>query len=483
MKSKSIVLFFVFIITGILAFLTVKIANRNIEKTYKNGYRTTFQLLSEIAYNYLKNEKELNEIEINNLKERGYNILKAQLKDSTASLPENIDGIWIFSDSSILKSTTRFVNLEDDILDFYNRELKGIVYGTLLNIENSSFYLVNISEGSYNVLLLSKKDYGKAEGIAKVLDSLVVSSDLLYFSILDENESPVVYSSIYEGFLPLEGEGSRIVATPAGNIFHIEEKRDQGSIIAGFSMVSLEKTIATNRLLLILAIFGFAVLTGFLLYDFTKFENFRMGKEREIRHLEEIGALSSGFSHELRNSLNTLSLLSKNIEGEQGEILKEEVKRMNVVMDSIKLLILSEIDKETVDIDNTIGEAISLVNNRNSSVKIKLETLSKLKIQANRPLLISAFTNIIKNAVEADADKISIIVRKTGNIIRILFVDNGKGIEKEKIGRVFEPFYSDKKQSGLGLYLARKIIEAHGGSIRLESGKETRVDILLPSKR
>ncbi len=482
MKSRFIILFFVFTITGILAFLTVKIANRNIEETYKDGYRTTFQLLSVLADNYLESEKELNRIEINNLKEKGYNILKRQLKDPAAPLDEDIDGIWIFNDS-LIKGITRYNELEDVILDFYNRELKDKIYGTLLNIENNPFYLVNISERGYNVLLLSKKGYGRAIGITKVLDSLVVSSNLLYFSILDENNSPVVYSSLYEGFLPIEGEGSHVIATPDGNIFQIEEKRNGGSIVAGFSMKPLERITTTNRFLLILAISGFAVLTGFLLYNFTKFENFRMDKEREIRHLEEIGALSSGFSHELRNSLNTLSLLSKNIEGEQGGILKEEVKRMNVVMDSIKLLILSEIDRKTVDIDNTIGEAISLVDNRNSSVKIKLETLSELKIQGNRPLLISAFSNIIKNAVEADANKITIMIRKVGNIIRILFVDNGKGIEREKISRVFEPFYSDKKQSGLGLYLARKIIEAHGGSIRLESGKETRVDILLPLKR
>lgn len=482
MRSRFIILFFVFIIIVILAFLTVKIANRNIEETYKNGYRTTFQLLSVIADDYLKSEKELNRIEIDNLKDKGHSILKGHLDDTGVFLDEDTDGIWIFSDS-LIKGMTRYNEMEDIILEFYSRELKGRNYGTLLNIENSSFYLVNISEGGYNVLLLSRKDYGKAGGTAKVFDSLVVTSNLLYFSILDENESPVIYSSLYEEFLPIEGEGSRVIATPDGNIFHIEEKINEGTIIAGFSMKSLEKTIATNKLLLILAIAGFTVLTVFLLYNFTKFENFRMDKEREIRHLEEIGALSSGFSHELRNSLNTLSLLSKNIDGEQGAVLKEEVKRMSVVMDSIKLLILSEIDKKTVDIDNTIGESISLVDNRNSSVKIKLETLSRLKIQANRPLLISAFTNIMKNAVEADADKISITVRKTGNIIRILFIDNGKGIEREKISRVFEPFYSEKKQSGLGLYLARKIIEAHGGSIRLESGKETRVDILLPLKK
>ncbi len=481
MKSKSLILFSIFVVIGILAFLTVKITNKNIERIYKNGSRTTFQLLSEIADNYVRRDIELKRIEINNLKDRGNNLLQDYLENSNVPLNTDLDGIWIFGDS-LIRGLTGFPGLEEIILDFYDNELKEKDYGTLINIEGKPFYLVNVLSSDYNILLLSKSTYGEAGGITRVLDSLVISSNLVYFSILDENESPIVYSSLYEGFLPIEGEGSHIITTPRGKIFQLEEKTPGGSIIAGFSMEPLERIIILNDLFLIIAVAGFAVFLGFLLYNLSKSDRYRIDKEREIRHLEEIGALSSGFSHEIRNSLNTLSLLARNMKGEQGGILKEEVKRMNLVMDSIKLLILSEIDKKTIDVDNTIGESISLVDNRNNSVEIKLESVTDLKIWGNRPLLVSAFSNIIKNAVEADANKIRILVRKAGSVIRILIIDNGKGIERDKTTRVFEPFYSNKRQSGLGLYLARKIIEYHGGSIKLESGKETKVDILLPIK-
>jgi len=481
MKSKLVIIFSIFTVIGILAFFTVKITNKNIERIYKNGSRTTFQLLSEIADNYVRRDIELKRIEINNLKDRGNNLLQDYLENINVPLNTDLDGIWIFGDS-LIKRLNRFPALERIILDFYDNELKGKDYGTLINIEGKPFYLVNVLSSDYNILLLSKSTYGEAGGITRVLDSLVISSNLVYFSILDENESPIVYSSLYEGFLPVKGEGSHIIATPRGKIFQLEEKTPGGSIIAGFSMKPLERIIILNDLFLIIAVAGFAVFLGFLLYNLSKSDRFRIDKEREIRHLEEIGALSSGFSHEIRNSLNTLSLLARNMKGEQGGILKEEVKRMNLVMDSIKLLILSEIDKKTIDIDNTIGDSISLVDNRNNSVEIKLESVPNLKIQGNRSLLVSAFSNIIKNAVEADANKIRILVRKAGSVIRILIIDNGKGIERDKTTRVFEPFYSNKRQSGLGLYLARKIIEYHGGSIKLESGKETKVDILLPIK-
>ncbi len=481
MKSKSFILFTIFVVIGILAFFTVQITNRNIERIYKDSHATTFQLLSEIADNYVKRDLELNRIEINDLRNTGKNILRRYLENRDIFLRENLDGIWIFRDS-ILRSSTRFFEQEGLILDFYNRELKDKDYGTLINLEGKPFYLVNVIDENYNVLLLSKSTYGETGGITQVLDSLVSSSNLVYFAIIQESGSPVVYSSLYEGFLPIKGEGSHIVETPRGKIFQLEEKSDGQTIVAGFSMAPLENTIGVNELFLLIVIAGFAVLLGLLLFNLTKSERYRMDKEREIRHLEEIGALSSGFSHEIRNSLNTLSLLARDIEGEQGDVLKEEVKRMNLVMDSIKLLILSEVDKKPIDIDNTIAEAITLTDNRNNSVEIKLESITKLRIQGNRSLLVSAFSNIFKNAVEADADRIRILMRKTGNIVRIIIIDNGKGIDRDKVVRIFEPFYSNKKQSGLGLYLARKIIEYHGGSIKLESGKETKVDILLPIK-
>ncbi|MBN1694503.1 HAMP domain-containing histidine kinase [candidate division WOR-3 bacterium] len=481
MKSKSVILFSIFVVIGVLAFFTVQITNRSIERIYKNSHTTTFQLLSEIADNYVKRDLELNRMEIGKLKNKGKDILRDYFENNYIALSENLYGIWIFSDS-LLKSSSRFPGQEEIILDFYRRELKDKDYGTLVNLEGEPFYLVNIISESYSILLLSKSVYGETENITQVLDSLVSTSNLVYFAIVDEDESPIIYSSIYEGFLPVEGEGSHIIETPDGKIFQLEEANNEKTVIAGFSMRPLERVIAFNGVFLLIVIAGFSVFLGFLIFNLTRTERYRIDKQREIRHLEEIGALSSGFSHEVRNSLNTLSLLARSMEGEQGNILKQEVKRMNLVMDSIKLLILSEVDKEDIDIDNTIVEAISLTDNKNNKVEIKLESAVKLKIQANRALLVSAFSNIFKNAVEADADKVRILMRKVGNIVRIVIIDNGKGIEKDSIKRVFEPFYSSKRQSGIGLYLARKIIEYHGGSIKLESGKETRVDILLPIK-
>jgi signal transduction histidine kinase len=481
MRSKSLILFAIFFIIVILAFFTVQITNRNIERIYKSSYETTFQLLSEIADNYVNRDLEINQLEIDNLRVTGKAVLADYLKNKNVSLSKNLYGLWIFSDS-ILEMSKGSAEKEKIILDFYYRELKNKNYGTLINFEGKPYYLVNINEGNYNILLLSKSAYGERVGITQVLDSLVSSSNLVYFAIISADGSPVVYSSLYEGFLPVKGGGEYIIETPRGKIFQLEEKRDGKNIIAGFSMMPLDRIISFNILFLLVVIICFAGLLGFLLFNFSKTERYRIDKEKEILHLEEIGALSSGFSHEIRNSLNTLSLLARNMEGEEGDVLKEEVKRMNVVMDSIKLLILSEIDKESLSINQVVDEAISLIDNKDNFVEIKKEYVTGLEIEGNRALLVSVFSNIFKNAIEANADEMTVTLRKTGNILRIVITDNGEGIGKDKAERVFEPFYSNKRQSGLGLYLARKIIEYHGGSIKLESGKETKVDILLPIK-
>jgi len=473
MKSKTGAVSSIFVVIIILAFFTVSITNGYIERAYKDGYRATFNFFSNIAESYLKRETELNRIEIDSLKNKGYNILEYYLENNEIPLDKALDGLWVFKDS-LLTGITAFTATENDVIALYKDELKDEDSETLMNIGDNLFNLVNISKEGYNILLLLKSDYGKSSSLAAVLDSFGNSSDVVYFSVLNKNELPIVYNSSYEDSLFSEGEG--------GGVFHFEGEIDGGSIVMDFSKESFNIVISRNISLIIFIFFILLVLLSLLLYKFIGFKDFDVDDESEARHIEEIGALSSGFSQEIRKYLKTLSRLAVNMEEEQGRILREEVRKMNLVVDSLKLLIISGIDKQPIDIDNAIGEAISLVDNRNSSVDIKLESVTKLKVKASRTLLVTAFLNVIKNAVEADANKIRVLIRKAGSVVRVIIIDNGKGIDKDKIKRVFEPFYSNKKQSGLGLYIARKIIEYHGGSMKIESGKETKVDILLPLK-
>jgi len=76
------------------------------------------------------------------------------------------------------------------------------------------------------------------------------------------------------------------------------------------------------------------------------------------------------------------------------------------------------------------------------------------------------------------------LARNDDRTIRIVIADTGTGIREEDLSRVFDPYFTTKPSgTGLGLPIVQKIVEAHGGAIRLESevGKGTTATLLLPS--
>jgi signal transduction histidine kinase len=102
-------------------------------------------------------------------------------------------------------------------------------------------------------------------------------------------------------------------------------------------------------------------------------------------------------------------------------------------------------------------------------------------IQGNRPLLVTAFSNIIKNCIEARARTIKISTHKKAKKVRIDIADDGKGIDRAIIDEIFDPFFSKKGQSGIGLYLTKRIVELHDGKIELIRNRYTIFSVILPA--
>ena len=99
------------------------------------------------------------------------------------------------------------------------------------------------------------------------------------------------------------------------------------------------------------------------------------------------------------------------------------------------------------------------------------------------------FLNVISNAahaIEGDEGTILIQTRSKGEQVQVLIRDSGKGVPAESLSKIFDPFFTTKKVgegTGLGLSIARKIMEEHGGTIKMNSviGKGSVVTILLPT--
>jgi signal transduction histidine kinase len=398
-------------------------------------------------------------------------------------LTDGLQGIWIF-DGVSSRGISNYENLETEVIRLYEQMLKAKNAHTLVSIEETPFILSNTAKDSIDVLILSETRAGSALEISRLLDSLVVSSDLRYFAILDETQTPVIFGSLYENFLPLKGEGSHTVKTPGGKIYQIEARIDDRTVVAGFAMSSLEKVQSVNRLFVTVLVLAFVALEGVLLFNFFRFDRFKMRKEREIHLFREIGALSRGFAHEFRNSLHTLSLLARDTHGEARDVLTHEIDRMKTVMDSLKLIGSGEIDKREIDVSELIDGSISLLRDKiaDGNVAVEKVVAGGMTLHGNRSLLLTAFSNILRNGIEAGAKKLTIRALKRGNSLHVDFADDGDGIASELINRIFDPFFSLKEQSGLGLYLAKRIVEAHGGQIGVRSAGNTVIEIVLRVK-
>ena len=113
----------------------------------------------------------------------------------------------------------------------------------------------------------------------------------------------------------------------------------------------------------------------------------------------------------------------------------------------------------------------SLLKEEFGNLELLFSVTENLRVEADEDLLVQLMINLLKNAAEAGAGRIEASAGPgPGGRPRILVIDNGRGIEKEDLDRIFIPFYSSKKDgSGIGLALSRQIMRLHRGTISVDS--------------
>jgi len=480
MKYRNLIPVFGLIFLMIFIFFIVRFTNYSIKRTYQESCSNTFYLLSFIVDRYLKDESALAAMRIDELRNKAAHIAQYSARLDESLLPRGVQGMWIFRGDS-LQGITEYGTMQDEIVNFYTQNLQTRDVHSLIMIDGKPFFLINFLSEDSEILLLSEAQGMSGTRVHAVLDSLVATSNLTYFAVLDKEQTPVLFSTLYENFLPLRGKGYHTIETPGGNIFQIEGKIFEKTFVAGFTMASLERITSANNTFLISVIVIFALLEGILVFNFIRFERFRAKKEREIHLLKEIGALSTGFAHEFRNSLHTLSLIYKDLHEEEKRILTEETDRMTSMMNALRAIGVTEITKENLNMSEIIDETISLLRHviTDNSVKIKTDVPETLMARGNRLLLVTALSNLVKNSIEAKARNVFISTIKKGKELHIDCVDDGKGFDKKIADKIFEPFFSKKGQSGIGLYLVKKIAELHGGEVEARRNKTTQFRMTL----
>lgn len=211
--------------------------------------------------------------------------------------------------------------------------------------------------------------------------------------------------------------------------------------------------------------------------------------EAEVKRKEKwafIGELSASIAHELRNPLASLKgaiemLREKKVSQEQADhlmtIALSEMDRLNgIITDFLLYARPQELNRQSFDLHESLRNVVTLLQRSESkgeNVTISTKLDGSLFITGDSRQIQQVFWNLGINAVDAvsDGGDVEIYTKRNNNSVEVIFKDNGTGISKTDIDKVFYPFFTTKeKGTGLGLSIAQKIAEEHGGKIAVESG-------------
>jgi two-component system phosphate regulon sensor histidine kinase PhoR len=235
----------------------------------------------------------------------------------------------------------------------------------------------------------------------------------------------------------------------------------------------------------------------------------------DITRLKQLEKIRQDFvanvSHELRTPLTTIkgyaeTLLDGALKEDQAfqfvQVIKRHTDRLTKIVED--LLMLSRIEAkefqlkmEVISLPNFIDDIIDFVKDLAEKKRISLsrnEIPSSLAVQADRSHLEQILINLLDNAIKytPDGGRVTVLaIEGDSKDIQFLIEDNGIGIPKEDLSRIFERFYRvDKGRSkemggtGLGLSIVKHLVQAHGGRVWVESqpGKGSTFYFTLPNR-
>ncbi|SMF00488.1 sensor histidine kinase [Pseudobacteriovorax antillogorgiicola] len=175
-----------------------------------------------------------------------------------------------------------------------------------------------------------------------------------------------------------------------------------------------------------------------------------------------------------------------------AEKIDENVERIKSIFNDMRSILVDELELTTVDLKDIINESVALVDpiREKANVTIENDVRSSFHIVGNRNLLMQVMTNLLKNSIEAIENLgekwIQIEAIDIGKYTFIRVIDSGHGIPKEVQEHMFDSFFTtkrDKGGTGIGLGLCRKIIDLHGGELKINNNnKNTEIDVVFQNK-
>jgi two-component system sensor histidine kinase HydH len=232
-------------------------------------------------------------------------------------------------------------------------------------------------------------------------------------------------------------------------------------------------------------------------------------KLRQLERLANVGALSAGMAHEIRNGLVALKtftdlLLEKNREAELALVARRDLERIDSILS--RMLKFSGPVRSTasaISLHETLEHSLRLVQRPLEAKSITVERIFQAApglVWGDDIQLQQAFLNLFLNALDAMEANGTLTVKtrpltpaaaapargrdRGAGQIAITIQDTGAGISANNLARLFEPFFTTKPNgTGLGLAITRRIIHEHQGEISVHSqpGRGAVFEIVLPA--
>ena len=239
-----------------------------------------------------------------------------------------------------------------------------------------------------------------------------------------------------------------------------------------------------------------------LIRDLSEIKALRKEIARSQR-LASLGSLAAGVAHEIRNPLSSIKgfatyFKERNADNqkdfETAAIMISEVERLNrVVGQLLELARPVELVLKPINLDTFFNNSIALIESRatEKSVKINIDVSNPdLTLLADPDRINQVLLNLYLNAIDAmkpDRGTLTVSARKSSREPGVLLgiTDNGGGIRKEDLPHVFDPYFTSKSTgTGLGLAIVHNIMEAHAGSVSVEStpGVATTFTLFFPER-
>lgn len=445
---------------------------------------------------------------------------------------EKIDTVESISDSDFLTSVLQSDSVFARITDHKNHEVYEVVKRFVLDDELLGIYrlgvslediknvedrmlrrliLISLILAAISIIVLSiiftaqnLKSISTEYDKFKTLTSSVLENMSEAVIVLDNDNKITLFNKSAENLFKINSENilQNNISTVANGALNFAEINYSTSTVSAF-----EKEIIIDDEQKYLSLSISPLLdpdtnqTKFtvVIKDLTETKRLEEDAKRNEK-LSAMGELASGVAHEIRNPINAIGMIAQRLNKEfttthnQNEylditqLLRGEVNRINkIISQFLSYAKPIDVNLRPVDIKSYLSEVYKLFEDqaKQKLIVFILQGTESITINLDADLIKQSLMNILQNAFDATKNNGQVVFKhfRLSNNLIIEISDNGVGISAEQLKKIFDLYFTTKKDgNGLGLSISQKIIAQHNGSISVTSNvnKGTTFKIILP---